>query len=78
MAVQEHPRHLKPRARKSSRFWLAVMIVYAVIGLIDAAHHFISPPAGTHASAAVNLAVSFCGGLFWPIDVVARPLLMSH
>jgi len=54
------------------------MIVYAVIGFIDAAHHFISPPAGTHASAAVNLAVSFCGGLFWPIDVVARPLLMSH
>lgn len=78
MAIQEHPRRLKPGARRSSRLWLAAMIVYAAIGFIDGAHHFISPPAGTHASVAVNLAVSFCAGLFWPIDIVARPLLMSH
>ncbi|HTW51169.1 MAG TPA: hypothetical protein VME45_04650 [Stellaceae bacterium] len=53
------------------------MIVYAALGFADGAHHFIAPPAGTHAGAAVNLAVSFCAGLFWPIDVVVRPLLMS-
>jgi hypothetical protein len=61
-----------------SHFWLAVMIVYAVIGVADGAHHFLSPPAGTHSSPAGNLAVSFCAGLFWPIDIVARPLLMSR
>ena len=60
-----------------SRLWLIAMIVYGVIGLVDCAHHFVAPPAGTHASIGVNLAVSFCAGLFWPIDVVARPLLMS-
>jgi len=60
-----------------SRIWLGVMIVYAAIGFADGAHHFIAPPAGTHPSTAVNLAVSFCAGLFWPIDVVVRPLLMS-
>jgi hypothetical protein len=62
----------------SSRLWLLAMIVYAAIGLADGTHHFLSPPAGTHASVAANLAVSFCAGLFWPIDVVARPLLMSR
>lgn len=62
----------------SSRIWLTVMIVYAAIGFADGTHHFISPPVGTHASVAGNLAVSFCAGLFWPIDVVARPFLMSH
>ena len=61
-----------------SRLWLAAMIVYAVIGLIDGAHRFLSPPIGAHSSTAGNLAVSFCAGLFWPIDVVARPLLMSR
>ena len=55
-----------------------MMIVYAVIGVADGAHHFLSPPAGTHSSPAANLAVSFCAGLFWPIDIVARPLLMSR
>jgi hypothetical protein len=54
------------------------MIVYAVIGVADGAHHFLAPPAGTHSSPAGNLAVSFCAGLFWPIDIVARPLLMSR
>lgn len=61
----------------STRLWLVAMIVYAAIGLADGAYHFIRPPAGTHAGTAANLAVSFCAGLFWPIDVVARPLLMS-
>jgi len=60
-----------------SRLWLIAMVVYALIGLIDGAHHFVAPPAGTHAGVAVNLAVSFCAGLFWPLDIVVRPLLMS-
>ena len=61
-----------------SHFWLAALVLYATIGVADGAHRFVSPPAGTHAGAAVNLAVSFCAGLFWPIDIVARPLLLSH
>lgn len=75
MAIQEHPRRLT-RPPRATRLWLAAMIVYAAIGVVDGGHHFLAPPAGTHASAAVNLAVSFCAGLFWPIDIVARPLLM--
>jgi hypothetical protein len=61
-----------------ARLWLIPMAIYAVIGFADGAHHFLLPPAGTHSSVAGNLAVAFCAGLFWPIDVVARPLLMSH
>jgi hypothetical protein len=78
MAVQEHPRRLEQRARIRARIWLVLMVTYAAIAVADGAHRFISPPAGTHASVAANLAVSFCAGLFWPIDIVARPLLLSH
>jgi len=57
------------------RVWLIPMIVYAVIGIIDGVHDFVAPPAGAHSSVAANLAVAFCAGLFWPIDIIARPLL---
>jgi hypothetical protein len=63
-------------SKTMARLWLIPMAIYVVIGFIDGTHHFVSPPAGSHASVASNLAVSFCAGVFWPIDIVARPLLM--
>jgi hypothetical protein len=78
VAVQEHPsRVVANRAKR--RIWLVLLIVYAAAGIADGGHHFIEPPQpGTHSSTAANLAVAFCAGLFWPIDIVARPLLMSR
>lgn len=59
------------------RIWLIPLILYAMIGVIDGAHDFTrTPSAGVQSSAAGALAVAFCAGLFWPIDVVARPLLL--
>jgi hypothetical protein len=58
------------------RLWLAALVLYAIAGLADGAGRFIEPPAaGTQPSTGSTLAVAFCAGLFWPIDVVARRLL---
>jgi hypothetical protein len=59
--------------------WLLVLILYAAAGIADGAHHLTEPqqPLG-HSGAAAALAVAFCAGLFWPIDIIARPLLMSR
>jgi hypothetical protein len=59
------------------RIRLAVLILYVFAGVADGAYHFIAPPAGAHASTAGALALAFCAGLFWPIDIIARPLLLS-
>jgi len=52
------------------------MVLYAIAGVVDGAYHLSATPAGH--SRAGALAVAFCAGLFWPIDIVARPLLMSR
>jgi hypothetical protein len=58
------------------RFWLAVLILYALAGIADGAVRMAEPPAaGSHPNPVSTLAVAFCAGLFWPIDVVARYLL---
>jgi hypothetical protein len=58
------------------RIWLIPMLIYLAIGVVDGTHDFMQSPPGSSVGGA--LAVAFCAGLFWPIDVVARPLLMSH
>jgi hypothetical protein len=58
------------------RLWLAVLILYALAGIADGAVRMASPPApGSHPNPIATVAVAFCAGLFWPIDVVARHLL---
>jgi hypothetical protein len=58
------------------RIWLIPMLIYLVIGIADGVHDFRQSPPGSSTVGAV--AVAFSAGLFWPIDVVARPLLMSR
>ncbi len=58
------------------RLWLAAMLLYAAIGIVDGAYHFMSPQYGAARSSLATLPVAFCAGLFWPIDIVARPLLL--
>ena len=58
------------------RIWLAALILYAIAGIIDGASRIAQPPVpGSRSSPAAVLAVAFCAALFWPIDIVARPLL---
>ena len=82
MAVQEHPRRLAPRAGMQTggmkrRIWLIVLVLYAAAGIADGAYHLMAPKyAADRSNVVVALPVAFSAGLFWPIDIVARPLLM--
>jgi hypothetical protein len=61
------------------RVWLAALILYAIAGFVDGATHMTeTPAAGSRSSGLSTLAVAFCAGLFWPIDIVARALLAPH
>jgi hypothetical protein len=57
------------------RVWLVALILYAAAGIADGASRIAAPPAAGHPGALSTLAVAFCAGLFWPIDIVARALL---
>jgi hypothetical protein len=58
------------------RIWLVALILYAAVGVADAGYRLANlPPAGSRSSFVASLAVAFCAGLFWPIDIVAGPLL---
>jgi hypothetical protein len=59
------------------RLWLMALILYAGAGILDGAHHIAAPPRNTHSSTAAALAVAFCAGLFWPLDLATRALLTS-
>ena len=61
------------------RIWLIALVLYAAAGLADAAYHLTSPTyAADRANLAASLPVAICAGLLWPIDIVARPLLLSR
>ena len=61
------------------RLWLVGLILYAVAGIADSAYHLSSAsPYGKQSSLVAALPVAFCAGVFWPIDIVARPLLLSR
>ncbi|HZK89874.1 MAG TPA: hypothetical protein VFC56_06975 [Stellaceae bacterium] len=58
------------------RSWLAALILYAAAGVADGAVRMAEPPdAGSHPNAVSTVAVAFCAGLFWPLDIVARRVL---
>jgi hypothetical protein len=57
------------------RLWLFGLILYAAAGFADGAYRLATPPPGSHSGIVANFPVAFCAGLFWPIDLVARPLL---
>jgi hypothetical protein len=52
------------------------MLIYVAIAVADGAHDFAQDRAASgHSSTVSALAVAFCAGLFWPIDIVARRML---
>jgi hypothetical protein len=61
------------------RLWLLVLILYAIGAVADGAYRLARPPTPTsHPSDLSTVAVAFCAALFWPIDIVAGPLLGPH
>ncbi len=54
------------------RVWLAALCLYAIASAADMAAHL---HAGRDWPAPGQLAVAFSAGLFWPIDLLAQPLL---
>ena len=57
------------------RVWLIVLVLYLAAAAADAGYRVVeASQTGFKVDPAV-LAVAFCAGLFWPIDLVARPLL---
>jgi hypothetical protein len=61
------------------RLWLIGLVLYAAAGIADGAYHLTAPKyAADRSSLIAALPVAFCAGLFWPIDIVARPLLLSR
>jgi hypothetical protein len=79
MAVQEYPGGLTGPGDESAdmtrRIPLILLVLYLAAAAIDAtARVGEAVRAGEKMGPAV-LAVAVCGGLFWPIDLVARPLL---
>jgi len=60
----------------SRRLWLLALLVYALAAVVDAGRHLSEHrrEGGVWLSPAI-LAVAVSAGLFWPIDIVAQPLL---
>ena len=60
------------------RLPLTALILYALAGIADGAYRVSHAPAsGARSAPVATIAIAFCAGLFWPIDIVARPFLMS-
>ena len=60
------------------RWWLIAMVIYAAAAIADGTRDYIRAPSeGAQSSVPARLAVAFCAGLFWPIDLIARPMLLS-
>jgi hypothetical protein len=58
------------------RIWLAALMLYAAAGIADGAFRLAEPPtAGGHPDAVSAVAVAFCAGLFWPLDIAVRQVL---
>jgi hypothetical protein len=57
------------------RVWLIVLVLYLAAAVADGGYRVIEARRIGFTIDTGALAVAFCAGLFWPIDVVARPLL---
>jgi hypothetical protein len=57
------------------RIWLIGLIVYLVVAAIDGTARVSQAMRTGEKMGPAVLAASLCAGLFWPIDIVARPLL---
>jgi hypothetical protein len=70
----ERDRKNRPGMRRW--IWLVLLVLYAIAGIIDGASRVAEAPATTSRPSTVSiLAVAFCAGLFWPIDLAARGVL---
>ena len=56
--------------------WLLALVLYGAAVLADIASHLADDQrSGRSWRDPANLAVAFCAGLFWPIDIIAKHLL---
>jgi hypothetical protein len=60
------------------RVWLIVLVFYLVAATADAGCRIVNASRTGFNIDAATFAVAFCAGLFWPIDIVARPLLTAR
>jgi hypothetical protein len=56
---------------------LICVVLYLIAAAIDGGMRVHEATAAGQKFGPAVLAVAYCAGLFWPIDVVARPLLTS-
>jgi hypothetical protein len=66
----------KDGAGMKRRIWLVVLCLYAIAGIVDGVSR--AKGASRSADAPVGpatVAVAFCAGLFWPLDIAVRQLL---
>lgn len=57
------------------RVWLIVLVLYLVAAAADTGYRVVEASRIGFKIDPAMFAVAFCAGLFWPIDIVARPLL---
>lgn len=60
------------------RVWLIVLVLYLAAAVADTGYRIVEAARIGLEINAGTVAVAFCAGLFWPIDLVARPLLTPH
>ena len=61
----------------SRRIWLVLLVAYLLAGVADGAYRVSEARRAGEKIGPAVVAVSFCAGLFWPLDLVARQLLAS-
>jgi hypothetical protein len=59
----------------SRRVWLIALVLYLAAAAADAGYRVVEASRMGFKIDPAVFAVAFCAGLFWPIDIVARPLL---
>jgi hypothetical protein len=57
------------------RVWLIVLVLYLAAAAVDTGYRIVEASRIGFKIDPATLAVAFCAGLFWPVDIVARPLL---
>lgn len=55
--------------------WLIVLALYLAAAAADTGYRLVETSRIGFKIDPATFAVAFCAGLFWPIDLVARPLL---